>query len=97
MGVTHYPALWSPDFPLYANVQRPSDLLPLLLYLPLLRVTATEVVSVVVERRVLYVRMPSRQAENRQGREHSCRCQIVRVEKLRGQTCVQILDSRGII
>ena len=28
MGVTHYPALWSPDFPLHASMQRPSGALP---------------------------------------------------------------------
>ena len=28
MGVTHYPALWSPDFPLHASMQRPPGALP---------------------------------------------------------------------
>src|SRR5450759_2541224 len=89
MGVTHYPALWSPDFPLYANVQRPSGLLPSLLYLSFPHITRAKITLIVVEGFIACLRMPSRQAKERKWRQQSCRYEIALVEKMCRQPRIQ--------
>ena len=89
MGVTHYPALWSPDFPLYANVQRPSGLLPSLLYLSFPHITRAKITLIVVEGFNACLRMPFRKSKDRKWRQQSCRDEIALVEKMCRQLRIQ--------